>query len=294
MASISYQINLTGGAKSDLLWGLNQQILPHMHQAVRAIAQHTAAQWQAKVYSAKLWSGEKDAYAQSISWKMTGEFSAMVEADYKHAAEIETGRPARDLKRMLDTSNKVRRTTQGKRFLVIPFRHNTPGNDAHAPSMPQAIYDMAKGMESSTVTSSWRKRRAGEVTQLSPRTGMRPAPAHQQTPFLSRVDTKAAATVAKRTYAWGGAMSNGAMKQAGIDPATRRRYAGMVKMDTSTPGGAKSSAYLTFRIMLEGSKGWIVPSQPGQYIAQKVADEMQPKATEVFQAAIKHMLKGQS
>ena len=294
MSAISYQINLTGGAKQDILWALNQQILPHMHQAVRAIAQHTTAQWQAKVHSAKLWSGEKDLYAGSISWKMTGELSAMVEADYKHASEIETGRPARDLKRMLDTSNKVRRTTQGKRFLVIPFRHNTPGNNALAPSMPQAIYGMAKGMEASTVTSSWRKRRAGEVTMLSPKTGMQPAPAHQQTPFLSRVDTKSAATVAKRTYAWGGAMSNSAMKQAGIDPETRRRYAGMVKMDTSTPGGAKSSAYLTFRIMAEGSKGWIVPAQPGQYIAKKVAEEMQPKATEVFQAAVTQMLKGQS
>lgn len=292
MAAISYKISFDVGAKLDLVGAVNKQVLPLMNQAVRALAQHTTAQWQSEVYKAKLWSGEKDAYAQSITWRMTGDFSAMVEADYKHAGEIETGRPARDLKRMLDTSNKVRRTTKGKRFLVIPFRHNTPGNSAHAQAMPQAVYDMAQGLTPSRVTNDQGQRRAGQTVHLSPHTGMTPT---KDTPFLSSMATKKDAYVPARLYAWGDKLTKGAMKQAGMDPAMRRRYGGMVKMDTSTPGGGKSSAYLTFRIMMEGSTGWIVPAQPGKYIAKKVADEMQPKATEVFQAAIGATVKpGQS
>lgn len=46
-------------------------------------------------------------------------------------------------------------------------------------------------------------------------------------------------------------------------------YAGMRKMDTSA-GKAKSSAYMTFRVMVEGSSKWIVPAKPGLYIVRDV------------------------
>lgn len=42
---------------------INKQVFPLLNQAVRAIAQQTAADWQENIYGAKLWSGEKDAYA---------------------------------------------------------------------------------------------------------------------------------------------------------------------------------------------------------------------------------------
>jgi len=91
MSQLSHQITFAAGAKMDIIGAVNAKVLPLMHQTVKAIAQQTAADWQHAVYKAKLWSGEKDAYAQSITWKMTGDFSAWVSTDYKHAAEIETG-----------------------------------------------------------------------------------------------------------------------------------------------------------------------------------------------------------
>jgi hypothetical protein len=57
-------------------------------------------------------------------------------------------------------------------------------------------------------------------------------------------------------------------------------------MNTSA-GGATSSAFMTFRIMMEGQKGWVIPAQPGLYIAKKVQEEMQPKAEAAFAGAIK-------
>ena len=151
-----------------------------------------------------------------------------------------------------------------------------------------SAHGLAKAMKESQVTGGG-QRPSGQVVHLSPKSGM--SPAAKQTPFLSSTTTKKAATVEARSYAWGGRLTNGAMKQAGLDAATRKRYAGMVKMDTSTPGGAKSSAYMTFRIMMEGSKGWVVPAQPGRYIAKKVAEDLQTKAEAAFAAADKSIIK---
>lgn len=286
---ISYKITMDMGAKMDLVAGINAKVMPMLNQAVRAIAQQAVIDWKEAVYKAKLWQGEKDAYASSIKYEMTGDFSAWVSTDYKHADEIESGRPQRDLKKMLDTSLKVRRTEGGKRFLVIPMRHNTPGNNALARAMPQGVYDMAKEMTPSRVLSTG-QRPSGQVTHLSPKLGMHASP--NQTPYLSNPKTKSATTVASRQYAWGQRLTAAALKGAGFDKAEAKKYAGMVKMDTSTPGGSTSSSYMTFRIMMEGSKGWIVPAQPGQYIAKKVAEQLQPKADKAFAAAVAKTMKG--
>lgn len=284
---IKFTTSVDIGLASAIGTAINKEVFPLLNQAVKAVAAQTAANWQTQVYKAKLWSVEKDKYAQSISWKMTGDFSAVVQADYKWAQEIETGRPQRDLKKMLNTSLKVRRTTKGKRFLVIPFRHNTPGHDALAQSMPPQVYEMAKQLEASMVTGN-RDRRSGEITALRPGAGMSPLGEKRQrrSPFLSNPKTKGAMTVSQNTYQWGDRLSKAAMKAAGVSQADRKRYDGMVRFDTSTPK-AKSSAFLTFRIMMEGSKGWVVPAQPGQYLAKKVVDEMRPKANAAFAEAIK-------
>ncbi len=288
MADIRYNITFDLGNVLDITAAVNKAVFPLLHQSVNAIGKQTAENWKEAVYKAKLWSGEKDAYANSITWTMTGDFSGYVEATYKHAEEIEKGRPPRDLKKMLDTSMKVRRTEKsGKRFLVIPFRHNTPGNNAHARAMPAAIHALADLMSKSSVVGMG-QRPSGEVTWMNPKAGM--GPSAKQTPFLSNPKTKSAATVASRQYAWGDRLGKAAMKADGIDAPTRKRYAGMVRMETSTPGGAKSSAFMTFRVMMEGSKGWVVPAQPGQWIAKAVTDAMKPKAETVFAEAIKRTL----
>lgn len=277
MANLNFKISFDLGAAFDVTGIVNRKVFPLLNQTVRAIAQQTASDWQKEVYQAKLWAGEKDAYAQSITWEMTGDFTAVIESDYKHAAEIEDGRPSRDLKRMLDTSEKVRRTKDGRRFLVIPMRHNI------AALQSAGIYDMAGALSPSTIVGQ-SQRASGEVTNLSPTSGM--SPAAKQTGFLSNPNTKAAKTVNKNIYAWGQKMTKGAMKAAGVDAATRKWAQGMHRFDTSTPGGGKSSTFLSFRIMMEGSAGWVVPAQPGLHLARKVVDSMQPKANAAFAGAI--------
>lgn len=288
MSQIRYSISFSASAKLDAVAGINAQVMPLLHQAVKAVAAQTAANWQESVLKAKLWSVERDAYAKSITWKMTGDFSALVESDYEHAQAIETGRPARDLKKMLDTSLKVRRTTKGKRFLVIPMRHGTPSTNTNP--MPGEVHKLAKAMSMSRVTAMG-ERPSGQVTVLSPKSGMHAAA--KQTPYLSNPKTKSASAVAARTYAWGDRLSAAALKAAGLAPEVAKRYQGMVRMQTTTPGGKKSSAYLSFRIMMEGQTGkWVVKAQPGMHIAKQVAEDMQPKAEKAFQAAVKKTVSG--
>lgn len=264
MAGKNYSISFDMGSQFDLKSEIYGQVTPLLSQAVKAIAQQTASDWQQAVYKAKLWQGEKDKYAQSISWSMTGQFSAVVEATYQYAEDIESGRPARDLKTMLSYSMKVRQSKSGTRYLSIPFRHNTPGNDALGKAMPDNVFAMAKDMTPSVITGI-QSRKSG--------TG------------AFNIHTKAHFMVPQNVYKWGDRLPSGLAQkikpQHHSDP-----YAGMVKFNTTTPGGAKSSTYLTFRTMSEKSSGWIVPAQPGQKIAEGVRDAMQPKAENAFSKAI--------
>ncbi|MNH13369.1 hypothetical protein D3C79_729380 [compost metagenome] len=96
-------------------------------------------------------------------------------------------------------------------------------------------------------------------------------------------------SVPQNIYKWGGRVPAGMSAKLKSHHATDV-HAGMVRFNTSTPGGAKSSQYLTFRVMSEKSKGWIVGPQPGQKIAQGVVNDIQPKAQMAFQQAIKRTL----
>jgi hypothetical protein len=275
-----YTFSIDMPSNKDIEKIVNSAVLPRITQAVHAIALQARINWQDAVMKARLWSGEKTPYVASIKMEMTGAFSAVVSSDYKYADDIENGRPPRDLKKMLDTSSKVRRTKDGRRFLVIPLRHNTPGNNALAPSMPTDVYNMAKGLSASSITGSG-TRPSGEVTILSRKMGIRPA--GSQTPYLSHIKSGNHYLVNKSNYAWGDRLTPVMLQ--GQSKADQKRYAGTTRFRNSAGG----SSYLTFRIMMEGSSGWVIPSQPGQYFARKVTDELRPMAEKALSEALKRI-----
>ena len=67
---------------------------------------------------------------------------------------------------------------------------------------------------------------------------------------------------------------------------------GKLKYSLNSSGGSKSSSFLSFRIMMEGQSGWIIPAQPGLHIAKAVVDKMQPLAEQAFAAAAKKDILG--
>lgn len=241
-----------------------QAMFPALSQAVRMTAEHGANLWRDAIFKAKLWQGEKEEYAGTVQWTMVSAYEAEIWSDYKHAGEIETGRPARDMKAVLQTSRKTRLATKGKhagqKYLIIPFRHNTPGYTAHARPMPKGIYAQAKALTASTVLPPGTKK------------------------FPYRVSASGN-IVAQHSYQWGGKLPKGLVPKMKEHHVTDI-YDSMVRMNTSA-GKGKSSAYLTFRTMGEWSHHWIVPAKPGLYIVKGVAVELQPLLGEAVGMAIK-------
>lgn len=265
--SISVDIN------SDAIGNVMAAVLPHVSKAVTGLTQTVAAQWKASVYKASLWQGEKDAYANSIKWKMVTDFRGEVESDYRYASDIENGRPPRDLKRMLNTSMKVRvsqsKKNAGKRYLIIPFRHNTPGNNAHAKAMPGEVHAAAQYLSASRVIGTSQRQSGTGAFGIKSRT-----------PVM----------VPRHHYQWGDRLP------AGLAPKLRQHhktdpFAGMVRFETNAPGSPRSSSYMTFRVMMEGSSGWIVPAKAGLKIADGVVQKMRPFSEQVISQAVSYQLK---
>lgn len=270
MAGANYRVSIDLGP----IFGANQAIasavFPLIGQAVRAVAEEGAQRWKSAVWKAPIWEVEKSRYVESIKWNMVGPYAAEISTDYKLAGEIENGRPAKDLKRMLQTSKKTRMVMSGahagQKYLIIPFRHNTPtqsGEGAHARQMPPDIY--------------------GQARQL--------APSKLLPPGTTAPATRLSATghvVPQHSYSWGGRLPAGLAPKLKVEHKTDP-FAGMVRMDTSTRRGLKttrSSAYLTFRIMGEWSSGWVVSPKPGLKLAENVAAGLQPVLDDAIGQAV--------
>jgi len=256
---------------------IDGSVLPHLAQAVGFLTEQAYLDWVESIKRAKgVWVGEKERYQKSLQWDMTSAFHGVVWTPLKLAEEIEKGRPPRDLKKMLDTSLKVRINKNGQRYLIIPMRHNIPGQDALAKSMPPSIYGQAKGMAQSSITGSFR-RPTGQGFQGGT--------------FLSDPKTRKAYMVTGHKYDWKDRLP------AGLAPKLKPFhavdiYAGMVRMKANTPK-AKSSVYMTFRIMREDqSQKWIIPAKEGLFIAREVEKRVRSVAERAFQAALEQDLAG--
>lgn len=272
MSAVNVNIDLSTLRSS--FSAITREILPRVREAVGGIAAQGQKDWANAVMKAPgIWAEEKKQYASSIKWEYTGDFSARIWTEYKLADQIEQGRPARDLKLMLNTSLKVRVAQQGKhagqRYLVVPLQHNTPGNSAHAQAMPSAIYEAALQLAPSRVTGIG-KRESG-TGAWSPKT---------RSPLM----------VPQRQYEWGGRIEGNMMN--GFTRDQTRRYDGMVRFETSGKGKSKHSTFLTFRVMGEWSSGWVVPAQPGRQFVTQVVGRLQPIAEQVIGKAVQLDLSG--
>lgn len=255
-----------------LIAGLNLQLEAAIGQAVQTVALTTKAEWQRTVLQTPgLWQPIKDRYAGSIKveYDANGR-GARIYSDDPMATPIETGIPARDMKKMLDTSLKTRVVKNGKnagkRYMIIPFRIQTPGAIALGKDMPTSVYNQVKNrsdFQASSVKSiSFRNNQIGAY---NPKT---------QQPNQ----------VASRNYKWGSRLNTAGMN--GLSDQQKRQFNGMVAFRTNIPGAVQSSKYMTFRVMMEGSSGWISPAQPGRYIVKGVSEAAQAMLKSEVIAAI--------
>ncbi|CAB4137253.1 hypothetical protein UFOVP326_15 [uncultured Caudovirales phage] len=260
-------------------WGgaVTADMFPHLAHAVRTIAEAAHRQWVAyasgmPLPSGKVISSRTGEYARSIQLRQTGPFSAEVYSALPYARAIEEGTPARDLKRMLNSSFKVRVSAKGKRYLIIPFRWNTP-NSVLGRAMPQAVHDwwQAPTLARSAIVGTYR--RVSGTGAMS-------------------VKTRDPVTVAGWKYRWGSRLTPDVLEALGITGPAAKRMAGMVNFrKPNARGGAAHSKFLTFRVMVEGSSGWVVPAQEGRWPARTVAQQLAPVAEQAFRRAMEEDVK---
>jgi len=133
------------------------QAFPTLAAAVEALAIAAQEQWVAFAAGAPLPDGRSvpvgdGSYARSIQSRQVGEFAWRVESDFARAVEIEQGMPGYDMKRVLRTSLKARVAKDGSRYLIIPFRHGTPGSQSFRSVMPEHVHELARQLAPSRIT----------------------------------------------------------------------------------------------------------------------------------------------
>lgn len=176
---------------------------------------------------------------------------AVIHTD-KRASYLEKGFEPYDQKRMLFTSSKVRISKKGERYLVIPFRHGTPGSQKNP--MPTQIYSTAVNLTHSRITGvrlEGSQQFPGQIT-------------YREAQVLKKNNPE---KVRRNNYKWGGKLTvkesteYNASKYQGMYrfQANPRLNRGLGKFINTTDNDRNYSTYITFRVMKESSAGWMHP-----------------------------------
>lgn len=236
------------------------QVFPHLEAAVELVAYKVQERWREYAQGKPLPNGKaigvrSGGYLKSIQIEQKNPLTWEVYSDAPYASAIEYGQAPYDMKQALATSPKVRRTKDGKRYLIIPFRWGTPGAVTFGAknTMTQAEHKFLKILQPSHVTGMG-QRESGNYPGMM---------------------------IAQRQYKWGGRLRDPGNPT--FQSKQGRRMQGMVRFDN--PSGGHSS-YLTFRVMTEDSTGWIRPAQPGKYPLKETMLSIELKASEIFQKAL--------
>lgn len=257
---------------------LAESVLPRVAYALERLAVLGETQWIEYAKGRPLPNGGRitprsGAYLNAIRRTSDGPFSHEIFNDAPYADAIERGTGERDLKRMLDSSLKVRVTKDGRRYLIIPIRWGTGTGSGAGVSfgrhvMPPDAHATAHMLDPSRITGHGR--RLSGTGAWSVRT---------QGPY----------TVRSRQYQWGGRLTEQALRAAmpNLEDEHVQRMRGMVKMQHPTRGGGKDTQYLTFRTMIEGGSGWRALEQAGKYPARAVAQDLSRIAGRVLREAVR-------
>jgi hypothetical protein len=183
-----------------------------------------------------------------------------MENDLPYALALEEGRKQFDMLAHFLKSPKTRMSKEGKPYLIIPFRHGTPGS-VTMPEMPESVHNVVKQRE-------FKQSRVLEG-QFS------------QSPNVFG-DMRQ-----RFTYKWGSRYSSG-LHKAETKQWASGKYEGMVKM--SDPA-RKQTGYFTFRVASAESRkrnpnAWMMPPMAGKYIAETALSQMEPFVEQTLHEAV--------
>lgn len=220
-------------------------------------------------------------YTKSIQVDVSDENVKEVAAYGGQTEWIEAGHGEIDLKQGLIHGPKARMGVRGP-YNIVAFRHGTPNTLPSNNPMPINVYNLIK-KETNKADKAYA---AGQSNKpgTSRITGSQTTPSSQ----------KGGKPTVTRSYQWGSSVpeSAGGRKETkqttqGDYQWTTGKYTGMKRMAAST-SGAKSSSYITFRVVSIHSDpaSWIVPPLAANPIRQAVVDSLEEEVKGILKAAM--------
>lgn len=243
-----------------------EQLFPNQARAVQALALAGQKRWLEYATGHRaLPSGDfiravSGQYASSIKISENGVLQYEIYSDDPKAPFIEEGASAWDMHKLLYSSDKVRMTEDGRRKLIFPFRHRTSG--ALGVTMPQEVESwwLTPGRRASVISGHYTERSVNSPERVT-----------------------------RNTYIWGDRLTRQDVEGMGLDPdAEGKNLVGMHRFQNDTDRGGQ---YVTFRVMVEGGKGWMMPAREGQYPAQATYQWMQGHYEKLMEIALQEDIK---
>ena len=249
MSQITFEIDLSALREFvQVLQNKTEKEFSNLHEAVNFAGNYFVQQW---IETAKgRFKHTQGGYALGITEGIKFPFNGnalhfRVEHTKPYAYWLEHGYDPYDMKKMLETSSKVRISKQGHKYLVIPFRHGNPESKSFKP-MPVEVYEIASDMTHSRITGTKR-----EGIQQG-------AKDYRQGQLLKQYNQN---KVKRNIYSWGQSLTG--------MPAEYKNYEGMYRFQSNpnknrnfdmgkftnpTSGGQNYSTYITFRVMSDNPK----------------------------------------
>jgi hypothetical protein len=259
MFNVSVTLDTSFFKTREALQVLDAGGLPNTLKAVNDSLDHVQSSWQNLATGMFEFStGEyvrgiiidRPAPEMSIGNEIVGKVVNVV----PYAGALEYGVTSEERMRVLYTSHQARISKDGHRYLIIPFRHGTPGTVSMKP-MPQHIYDQAKHLQPSKILGTYLEtsHQLADMTRNEWNTfrtkGSLP---HWKPP---RAEQNGLPMAQRWAYQWG-------QKLKGVGG----HFEGMYKF-----GSAGHTQYITFRVMSENGTPW--KGIPAMHLAQKTHDQ---------------------
>lgn len=220
-------------------------------------------------------------YTKSIQVDVSDENVKEISASGSQTEWIESGHGEIDLKPGLIHGPKARQGVRGP-YNIVAFRHGTPDSLPSNNPMPVNVYNLIK-KETDKADKAY-------ASGQSNKPGTSRITVSQKTPSSQ----KGGKPTITRSYQWGSSVP----ESAGGTRETKQtsqgdyqwktgKHTGMRRMAAST-SGAKSSSYITFRVVSIHSDpaSWIVPPLPANPIRQAVVDSLEEEVKGILKAAM--------
>ena len=127
---------------------MSSKVMPHTYKAFKMAVKLVEFTWKSYALGAEMEGGGRlkrptGGYARSIKTRFLTPFNYEVFSEAKVAKFLEDGTREYDMKKTHPFGRRSRVTKKGQGYLIIPFRHGTPGS-VYYPPIPLQLFKRIK------------------------------------------------------------------------------------------------------------------------------------------------------